>query len=53
MILGVEQCCSSACAVIKAGYLDFVGGWAKWCCGWAVVAQIPGQLLKEFLREPS
>lgn len=42
---------SSPCAVIKAGYLDFVGGQAKWCCGWALVAQIPGQLLKGFLRD--
>lgn len=48
-ILGAEECRSSAS--IKAACLDFVGGRAKWCCGWALVAQIPGQLLKGFLRD--
>lgn len=51
MILGAEERRSSACAVTEAGCLDFVGGWAKWCCGRALVAQIPGQLLKGFLRD--
>lgn len=50
-VLGVGEHCSNVCAVIKAGYLDFVGGWPKWCCGWALVAQIPGYLLERFLRD--
>jgi len=49
-ILGAEEHSSIAWAVIKASYLDFVGGQAKWCEGWALVAQIPVQLLKGFLR---
>lgn len=28
-VLGVGEHCSNVCAVIKAGYLDFVGGWPK------------------------
>lgn len=50
-ILGVGEDCSSVCAVIKAGYLDFLCGWPKWCCGWASVAHIPGYLLKRFLGD--
>lgn len=49
-ILGVGEHCSSVCAVINAGYLDSIGGWTKWCCGWALVAKIPGYLLNRFLR---
>lgn len=48
---GAPERRSSTCAAVEAGSLGFVRGQAAWCCGWALLAQIPGQLLKGFLRD--